>query len=106
VILDVAEVDRAPQKHLDSPLAGCVGSLRPSFHKKAYTRNGLNWTKRFSTIALYYAFDLLWLDGKDLHKRPQVERKALLKELFDKDGIDNSVIKAKVATNSLEARPG
>ncbi|MCK1497887.1 non-homologous end-joining DNA ligase [Bradyrhizobium sp. 188] len=91
--------------------------------KKAYTRNGLDWTKRFSAIAgafdipgqaiidgevvvvhegrtnfselqaelakglqdrlLYYAFDLLWLDGKDLRKRPQVERKALLKELFD-----------------------
>ena len=90
---------------------------------KAFTRNGLNWTKRFSTIAgafdipgqaiidgevvvvhegrtnfselqadlakgshnrlLYYAFDILWLDGKDLRKTPQVERKALLKELFD-----------------------
>jgi len=32
---------------------------------------------------LYYAFDLLWLDGKDLRKLPQVERKRLLKELFD-----------------------
>jgi bifunctional non-homologous end joining protein LigD len=30
----------------------------------------------------YYVFDLLWLDGKDLRKRPQVERKALLKDLF------------------------
>jgi bifunctional non-homologous end joining protein LigD len=91
--------------------------------KKVYTRNGLDWTKRFSSIAnalnipgqaiidgevvvihegrtnfselqadlargsqgrlLYYAFDLLWLDGRDLRKTPQVERKALLKELFD-----------------------
>lgn len=91
--------------------------------KKAYTWNGLDWTKRLSRIAgslgvpgqaivggevvvvhegrtnfselqadlangsqdrlLYYAFDLLWLDGQDLRKRPQVERKALLKELFD-----------------------
>lgn len=89
---------------------------------KAYTRNGLNWIKRFSVIAgafdipgqaiidgevtvvhdgrtnfselqaelargdqdrlLYYAFDLLWLDGKDLRQMPQVERKRLLKDLF------------------------
>ncbi|QOZ24131.1 non-homologous end-joining DNA ligase [Bradyrhizobium sp. CCBAU 51753] len=89
---------------------------------KAYTRNGLDWTKRFSRIAgafaipgqaiidgevvvvhegrtnfselqaelargdqdrlLYYAFDLLWLEGEDLRKRPQIERKELLKELF------------------------
>ena len=96
--------------------------------KKAYTSNGLNWTKRFSAIAgafdipgqaiidgevvvihegrtnfselqaelakgtqdrlLYYVFDLLWLDGTDLRKTPQVERKALLKELFDTHGLE------------------
>lgn len=90
---------------------------------KAFTRNGLNWIKRFSAIAgafaipgqaiidgevvvvhegrtnfselqaelakgdqnrlLYYAFDLLWLDGQDLRTRPQIERKAILKGLFD-----------------------
>jgi bifunctional non-homologous end joining protein LigD len=90
----------------------------------AYTRNGLDWTKRFSTIARafdipvqaiidgeavvikdgrtnfselqaalaggrqgrieYYAFDLLYLDGYDLRAVPQIERKRLLKELFDK----------------------
>lgn len=89
---------------------------------KAFTRNGLDWTKRFLAITsafdipgeaiidgevvvvhegrtnfselqadlakgrkdrlLYYAFDLLWLYGEDLRKRPQVERKALLKELL------------------------
>jgi bifunctional non-homologous end joining protein LigD len=32
---------------------------------------------------LYYAFDLLWLDGKDLRKTPQIERKAMLQELFN-----------------------
>jgi len=30
----------------------------------------------------YYAFDLLWLDGKDLRKLPQIERKTRLEELF------------------------
>lgn len=31
---------------------------------------------------LYYAFDLLWLDGKDLRNTSQLARKELLKELF------------------------
>ncbi len=90
--------------------------------RKAFTRNGLNWTKRFSAItnALdvgqaiidgevvvvhegrtdfselqaelaagkqgrleYYAFDLLWLNGDDLRKLPQIERKVALKVLLD-----------------------
>ncbi|WP_246709452.1 ATP-dependent DNA ligase [Bradyrhizobium sp. 6(2017)] len=32
---------------------------------------------------LYYAFDLLWLDGHDLRKLPQIERKSMLRGLFD-----------------------
>jgi bifunctional non-homologous end joining protein LigD len=92
-------------------------------HKKAYTRNGLDWTKRFLAIAgafdipgqaivdgevvviregrtnfselqaelaagrqdrlEYYAFDLLYLNGYDLRKSPQFERKRLLKELIE-----------------------
>jgi bifunctional non-homologous end joining protein LigD len=90
--------------------------------KKVFTRNGLDWTKRFSSIAaalempgqaivdgevvvvhkgranfselqaelaagrqgrlVYYAFDLLWLDGRDLRKRSQIERKDILQEVF------------------------
>ena len=96
--------------------------------RKAFTRNGLNWTKRFSTIAgafdipgqaivdgevvvvhqgrtnfsdlargdqdrlMYYAFDLLWLDGRDLRKTPQVERKEMLQELFDAFGLEAPVL--------------
>lgn len=99
---------------------------------KAFTRNGLNWVKRFSVIAgafdvpgqaiidgevvvvhegrtnfselqaelaradqdrlLYYAFDLLWLDGQDLRKRPQVERKAILQGLFDTYKLEQPVL--------------
>jgi bifunctional non-homologous end joining protein LigD len=99
---------------------------------KAYTRNGLDWTKRFSLIAgafnipgqaiidgevvvvqegrtnfselqaelargdqdrlLYYAFDLLWLDGQDLRKRPQVERKAMLRSLFDAHDLQPPIL--------------
>jgi bifunctional non-homologous end joining protein LigD len=97
--------------------------------RKAFTRNGLNWTHKFSVIAgafdipgqaivdgevvviheertnfselqadlgrgdqdrlLYFAFDLLWLDGKDLRKEPQLERKRLLKDLIDRHRIEN-----------------
>lgn len=101
---------------------------RPASHQRwkkegAYTRTGLDWTKRFSLIAgaldlpgqaiidgevvvvheartnfselqaalargdqdrlLYYAFDLLRLDGQDFRKVPQIERKAMLQGLFD-----------------------
>lgn len=101
-------------------------------HAKAFTRNGLNWIKRFSVIAaafdipgqaiidgevvvvhegrtnfselqadlargdqdrlLYYAFDLLWLDGEDLRKRPQIERKKLLKNLFEDSSVEAPVL--------------
>lgn len=37
---------------------------------------------------LYYAFDLLWLDGKDLRNAPQVQRKAILKKVFGNRGIE------------------
>lgn len=37
---------------------------------------------------LYYAFDLLWLDGKDLRSTSQLARKELLKELFDTHSIE------------------
>lgn len=91
--------------------------------RKAYTRNGLDWTKRFSVIAgaldipgqaildgevavikdgrtnfselqaelaagkqdrlVFYAFDLLYLDGLDLRGSPQIERKRVLKALLE-----------------------
>jgi bifunctional non-homologous end joining protein LigD len=91
--------------------------------KEVCTRNGLDWTKRFSLIAgafdipgqaiidgevvviherrtnfselqaelaagrqdrlVYQAFDLLWLNGQDFRNKPQLERKAMLQELFD-----------------------
>jgi bifunctional non-homologous end joining protein LigD len=41
---------------------------------------------------LYYAFDLLWLEGKDLRKMPQIERKQVLRELFDNYGIEAPVV--------------
>lgn len=100
--------------------------------KKAYTRNGLDWTTRFSAIAgaldipgraivdgeavvikdgrtnfselqaelagrrqdriEYYAFDLLYLDGYDLRAVAQIERKRLLKALFDAHELERPVL--------------
>lgn len=90
---------------------------------KIFTRNGHDWTKRFSHIAssfklksqtifdgeivvvhegrtnfselqadlakgrqdrmLFYAFDILFHNGEDLRSKPQLHRKARLKELID-----------------------
>lgn len=41
---------------------------------------------------LYYAFDLLWLDGQDLRRRPQIERKAMLQGLFDTYQLEAPVL--------------
>src|ERR1700712_3248625 len=99
--------------------------------RKVYTRNGLDWTNRFSQIAgaldipgqaiidgevvvvhegrtnfselqadlaagrqdrlVFYAFDLLWRDG-DLRKLPQIERKQMLSDLIDENGIEPPVV--------------
>jgi bifunctional non-homologous end joining protein LigD len=100
--------------------------------RKVFTRKGLDWTKRFSTIAgaldipgqaiidgevvvikdgrtsfselqaelaagrqdrlVYYAFDLLYLDGCDLRRVPQLERKRTLKELLERHEIETPVL--------------
>nr|WP_249805961.1 hypothetical protein [Bradyrhizobium sp. 76] len=37
---------------------------------------------------VYFAFDLLWLDGKDLRRMSQLARKELLKQLIDENGLE------------------
>lgn len=41
---------------------------------------------------LFYAFDLLYADGYDLRKVPLVERKRLLRDLFDRFGLSAPII--------------
>lgn len=41
---------------------------------------------------VYFAFDLLWLDGRDVRKEPQIERKRLLKDLIEKHDLKEPVI--------------
>ena len=100
--------------------------------KRAFTRNGHDWTKRFSSIAgafdvpgqaildgevvvvedgrtnfselqaelaagrqdrlVFYAFDLLWRDGDDLRKLPQIERKRALLRLFETYKLEAPVL--------------
>ncbi|MCP3401964.1 MULTISPECIES: non-homologous end-joining DNA ligase [unclassified Bradyrhizobium] len=99
--------------------------------RRAFTRNGFDWTHRFSAIVgafditgqaivdgevvviheertnfselqadlgrgdqdrfLYFAFDLLWLDGQDLRKLSQLARKELLKELIESNKLETPV---------------
>jgi bifunctional non-homologous end joining protein LigD len=35
---------------------------------------------------VFYAFDLLWLDGEDLRSLPLIERKQSLRQLIQKSG--------------------
>lgn len=41
---------------------------------------------------LYYAFDLLYLEGFDLRRSPQIERKRILKALFEETGLAAPVL--------------
>jgi bifunctional non-homologous end joining protein LigD len=41
---------------------------------------------------VYYAFDLLFLDGFDLRKSPQIERKRILKMLFDETKLKSPIL--------------
>jgi ATP-dependent DNA ligase len=46
--------------------------------------------------AIFYAFDLLWLDGADLRRRPLLERKARLAELVRVSKIEDAVVRAVI----------
>jgi len=57
-----------------------------------WTANLFAWTMRVATGGIYfsavapsprfYAFDLLWLNGKDLRQLPLIERKKHLRHLI------------------------
>ena len=41
---------------------------------------------------VYYVFDVLWLDGKDLRKLPLLERKKILKDTLPEIKMLNTAI--------------
>ena len=45
------------------------------------------WQKTGAGILLYYAFDILWLNGYDLRELPLTERKAILKSILPEDSL-------------------
>ena len=50
--------------------------------------NGLqNWRSEADGELIYYVFDLLWLEGKDLTGLPLTQRRALLESIVPADGI-------------------
>lgn len=46
-----------------------------------------NWRSEADGTLIYYVFDLLWLDGKDLTGLPLSERKELLRSIVPEEGI-------------------
>ncbi|GAB3018745.1 DNA ligase D [Niabella terrae] len=46
-----------------------------------------NWRSEADGILLYYLFDMLWFDGRDLTELPLTARKEVLKSLIPEDGI-------------------
>ena len=46
-----------------------------------------NWRSEADGDLIYYVFDILWLEGKDLKKLPLKERKAILKSSLPAEGI-------------------
>lgn len=49
-----------------------------------------NWRSEADGYLVFYVFDLLWLNGKDLTQQPLIQRKALLQKLMP---IDDSIIR-------------
>jgi bifunctional non-homologous end joining protein LigD len=48
----------------------------------------------------YFVFDLLWLDGKDLRKKPLTERRARLAKLMSEKGISDYLVYADYVQGS------
>src|SRR5690606_24610177 len=46
-----------------------------------------NWRSEADGELLYYVFDILWLDGKNLMHLPLKERKAILQSVVPEEGL-------------------
>ena len=62
---------KAKSAILDGEIVALDGNGRPAFY---------NLMKR-QRHAVYYAFDILWLNGRDLRELPLVERKKILRKV-------------------------
>ena len=82
---------RARQAILDGEIAALDSRGRPSF-ELLQRRINVAEPSAIARLArshpvVFYAFDLLYLDGRDLRSAPLVERKKLLKEILKPDEV-------------------
>jgi bifunctional non-homologous end joining protein LigD len=74
---------KAKTAYIDGELCGVNEAGLPSF---AHTQAATDGERGVQLV--YYAFDLLHLDGQDVSRQPLIERKALLEPLLaDKPGL-------------------
>lgn len=59
-----------------------------------------NWRSEADGTLLYYAFDILWYEGKDLTQLPLTERRAILKAVLPE--TDNVLLSNDFETSGLE----
>lgn len=65
---------------LDGEIAVLDEMGMPSFEKLQ------DWRSEADGVLVYYVFDIIWLNGKDLTQKPLIERKKLLKKSVPKEG--------------------
>ena len=77
VVEALAKVGGAKTGYLDGELCGIGDDGLPSFSQTQAASDGSRGAR-----LVYFAFDLLHLDGRDIASQPLIERKALLEPLI------------------------
>jgi bifunctional non-homologous end joining protein LigD len=61
-----------------------------------------NWRSETDGELIFYAFDLIWYDGKDLTQLPLLERHAILNNIFSQNNDDRIRISTIFNTDGIE----
>jgi ATP-dependent DNA ligase len=87
---------RAKTAYLDGELCGVGANGLPSFAEMQAATDGARGVR-----LVFYAFDLLHLDGRDTARVPLTERKALLQPIVtDIRGCSSTVMRRATASSS------
>jgi bifunctional non-homologous end joining protein LigD len=70
----------------------CLDSQGVSQFNELFSRRG---------TPVFYAFDLLWLDGEDLRSLPLIERKQSLRQLIQKSGCERLIYAQHIETQGV-----
>ncbi|MGB9431739.1 MAG: hypothetical protein WBQ89_05820 [Candidatus Acidiferrum sp.] len=86
-------LDKLPVQNaiLDGEIV-CLDSHGVSQFNQLFSRRG---------APMFYAFDLLWLDGEDLRGLPLIERKGRLRELVKRSGCERLVYAQHIETQGI-----